>query len=220
MHELSIALSLIEMAEEQAEQLGGVRVEALRLKLGPLSGVVREALLFSFDLAAAGTAIEGARLEIEDVPVIVFCQNCNASATLAEHPELSLPGLRHPHAGRRPGAGARADRVGSVRVGGDECSPGSLRCARESSRRTTFSPKACASGSRAAGVYVVNLVSSPGAGKTALLEETLRRLHPRHRVAARWETWRPTATRNAWAAPAPVCGRSPPAPSATSTPTC
>ena len=36
----------------------------------------------------------------------------------------------------------------------------------------------------AAGVTVVNLVSSPGAGKTALLEETLRRLQPRHRVAA------------------------------------
>jgi hydrogenase nickel incorporation protein HypB len=35
-----------------------------------------------------------------------------------------------------------------------------------------------------AGVYVVNLVSSPGAGKTALLEETLRRLQPRYRVAA------------------------------------
>ena len=37
---------------------------------------------------------------------------------------------------------------------------------------------------RAAGVYVVNLVSSPGAGKTAFLEETLRRLQPQHRVAA------------------------------------
>jgi hydrogenase nickel incorporation protein HypB len=35
-----------------------------------------------------------------------------------------------------------------------------------------------------AGVCVVNLVSSPGAGKTALLEETLRRLQPRYRVAA------------------------------------
>jgi hydrogenase nickel incorporation protein HypB len=36
----------------------------------------------------------------------------------------------------------------------------------------------------AAGVYVVNLVSSPGAGKTAFLEQTLRALHPRYRVAA------------------------------------
>ena len=35
-----------------------------------------------------------------------------------------------------------------------------------------------------AGVCVVSLVSSPGAGKTALLAETLRRLGPRFRVAA------------------------------------
>src|SRR6185295_3847201 len=37
---------------------------------------------------------------------------------------------------------------------------------------------------RAAGVYVVNLVSSPGSGKTALLEATLRDLQPDLRVAA------------------------------------
>ncbi len=36
----------------------------------------------------------------------------------------------------------------------------------------------------AAGVCVVNLVSSPGAGKTSLLESTLRRLQARHSVAA------------------------------------
>lgn len=35
-----------------------------------------------------------------------------------------------------------------------------------------------------AGVFVVNLMSSPGAGKTRLLEETLRRLGQRQRVAA------------------------------------
>ncbi|HHY67516.1 MAG TPA: hydrogenase nickel incorporation protein HypB [Alicyclobacillus sp.] len=37
---------------------------------------------------------------------------------------------------------------------------------------------------REAGVYVVNLVSSPGTGKTALLRETLLRLGERYRVAA------------------------------------
>jgi hydrogenase nickel incorporation protein HypB len=35
-----------------------------------------------------------------------------------------------------------------------------------------------------AGVFVASMVSSPGAGKTALLERTLALLHPRHRVAA------------------------------------
>lgn len=37
---------------------------------------------------------------------------------------------------------------------------------------------------RAAGVFVVSLVSSPGSGKTAFLEKTLTRLRPRYRVAA------------------------------------
>ena len=39
-------------------------------------------------------------------------------------------------------------------------------------------------GFAAAGVFVASMVSSPGAGKTALLEETLRRLRPSRRVAA------------------------------------
>jgi hydrogenase nickel incorporation protein HypB len=34
------------------------------------------------------------------------------------------------------------------------------------------------------GTYVVNLLSSPGAGKTSLLEATLRRIRPRFRAAA------------------------------------
>ena len=37
---------------------------------------------------------------------------------------------------------------------------------------------------REAGVFVVSLVSSPGSGKTALLEKTLTLLRPDHRVAA------------------------------------
>jgi hydrogenase nickel incorporation protein HypB len=37
---------------------------------------------------------------------------------------------------------------------------------------------------RAAGVFVVSLVSSPGSGKTALLEKTLTELRRDHRVAA------------------------------------
>jgi hydrogenase nickel incorporation protein HypB len=37
---------------------------------------------------------------------------------------------------------------------------------------------------RAAGVFVVSLVSSPGSGKTAFLEKTLTRLRPNYRVAA------------------------------------
>jgi hydrogenase nickel incorporation protein HypA/HybF len=75
MHELSIAMSIVEMAEEEAAKRG-VQVAAVHLKLGTLSGVVKESLLFSFEIACQGTALEGARLEIEDVPVTGYCPRC------------------------------------------------------------------------------------------------------------------------------------------------
>ncbi len=34
MHELSIAMSIVEMAQEEAKSLGGVQVDAVHLKLG------------------------------------------------------------------------------------------------------------------------------------------------------------------------------------------
>jgi hydrogenase nickel incorporation protein HypA/HybF len=79
MHELSIAFSLVAAACEEAERLGGVRVQALHLRLGPFAGVVKDALLFSFDLAADGTSIAGARLEIEEVPLTAHCAVCGAT---------------------------------------------------------------------------------------------------------------------------------------------
>ena len=66
MHELSIALSMIDMASEEAVRHGGGRVLALHLKLGHLSGVVKEALTFSYEIACQGTALEGSRLIIEE----------------------------------------------------------------------------------------------------------------------------------------------------------
>ncbi|MDT5122186.1 MAG: hydrogenase nickel incorporation protein HypA/HybF [Acidobacteriota bacterium] len=76
MHELSIALSMIEMATEEAALRGGVQISAIHLKLGPLSGVVKEALLFSYEVACEGTPLESSRLVIEDVPVAVYCPTC------------------------------------------------------------------------------------------------------------------------------------------------
>jgi hydrogenase nickel incorporation protein HypA/HybF len=82
MHELSIAMSMVEMAAEEAARHGAAQVSAIHLRLGPLAGVVREALLFSYDVACAGTPLEGSRLVIEDVPVVVFCPDCSKERTL------------------------------------------------------------------------------------------------------------------------------------------
>jgi hydrogenase nickel incorporation protein HypA/HybF len=78
MHELSIALSIVDVAQEEAASRG-VKVEAVHLRLGELAGVVREALLSAYTMASERTALEGTNLLIEDVPVLVNCPTCHAS---------------------------------------------------------------------------------------------------------------------------------------------
>lgn len=76
MHELSIALGIIDGVEEELARRRDARVLAVHLNLGPLSGVVKEALLFSYGLACEGTPLEGSRLEIQETPIVLFCQTC------------------------------------------------------------------------------------------------------------------------------------------------
>lgn len=82
MHELSIALSIVDMATEEAERRGGVQVVAVHLRLGPLSGVVKEALLSSYELACESTVLAGSRLLIEETVAAIFCPTCQAERPL------------------------------------------------------------------------------------------------------------------------------------------
>jgi hydrogenase nickel incorporation protein HypA/HybF len=82
MHELSIAMSIVELAEEEAQRRG-VQINAVHLKLGALSGVVKEALLFSYEIACEETPLKGSRLVIEEVPVVVFCPSCRAQRSIS-----------------------------------------------------------------------------------------------------------------------------------------
>ncbi len=84
MHELSIAQSLIELACEVAAREGADCVTKLTARIGVLSGVVKECLLFSFDLAAENTPCAGALLEIHEVDLTVMCPECQAPQTLAD----------------------------------------------------------------------------------------------------------------------------------------
>jgi hydrogenase nickel incorporation protein HypA/HybF len=79
MHELSIAMSIVEMAVEEAALRGNVKIQAVHLRLGPLSGVVKEALLSSYEMACETTPLEGSRLLIEEVPVEIFCPTCQTA---------------------------------------------------------------------------------------------------------------------------------------------
>jgi len=66
MHELGIALSIIEIAQYELARHGGERVLTVHLRLGPLAGVAKEALLFSFGIACEDTPAQGSQLLFED----------------------------------------------------------------------------------------------------------------------------------------------------------
>lgn len=68
MHELSIVMSILDLVEEEAERRGNPRVEAIHLRIGTLSGVVKEALLSAYELAAEQTPFAESKLVVEDVP--------------------------------------------------------------------------------------------------------------------------------------------------------
>jgi hydrogenase nickel incorporation protein HypA/HybF len=88
MHELSIALSILDLAHEEATRHGGARVLEVHLKLGPLSGVVKEALLSAFDLVRASETASDARLVIEETPIRVHCPVCQDTRGVMSVQEL------------------------------------------------------------------------------------------------------------------------------------
>jgi hydrogenase nickel incorporation protein HypA/HybF len=81
MHELSIALSMIEEIEKQMEKHGGSGVETVYVRIGVLSGVDPQALRFAYELACEGTVLANSRLEIESVGLLVFCPQCATTHT-------------------------------------------------------------------------------------------------------------------------------------------
>lgn len=92
MHELSIAASVVRsVTEAMAVQAPGRRVLAVQLRVGVLSGVVPHALGFAWDVAAAGTTLDGARLDVEQIPVRTSCRVCGEQADLPEPLPVRCP---------------------------------------------------------------------------------------------------------------------------------
>ena len=70
-----MAEAIAALAERHAR---GRRVTRVEVSVGKLRQVVPEALAFSFELVAHGTALGGAELVLEEVPVRLACPRCSA----------------------------------------------------------------------------------------------------------------------------------------------
>ena len=85
MHEMGIAMEIIDIAVASIPvEMEAARVESVNLRVGKLSAIVPESLRFCFDVAIKETRLEGAELNIEQVPVVAMCKECGAKWTIEE----------------------------------------------------------------------------------------------------------------------------------------
>ncbi|MFJ4848108.1 hydrogenase maturation nickel metallochaperone HypA [Streptomyces sp. NPDC088733] len=96
MHEMSIAMAVVEQVEEAAARLaaGGTAppgVREVRLQVGELAGVLPDSLSFCFDLACSGTVLEGSALLTETVPGRARCEPCDHEWPTGLPPRLGCP---------------------------------------------------------------------------------------------------------------------------------
>ncbi|NBM18464.1 hydrogenase maturation nickel metallochaperone HypA [Streptomyces sp. GC420] len=91
MHEMSIAMAVVGQVEEAARSTGVTAVTSVRLQVGELAGVVPDALVFCFELACAGTVLEGAELVTEPVPARARCAPCADEWAVGMPPSLCCP---------------------------------------------------------------------------------------------------------------------------------
>ncbi len=81
MHELGITRSVVAICAENA---GGAAVKRVTLEIGKLTAILPEAVKFCFDICAKGTVVEGARLEILEIPGKALCADCGAEFEMSD----------------------------------------------------------------------------------------------------------------------------------------
>jgi hydrogenase nickel incorporation protein HypA/HybF len=91
MHELGISRNIVAIVGEAAK---GRRVRRITLEIGKLSGVMRDAIEFSFDVVAQGTPAAGAVLEIREIDGRARCAECGAEFALPDFLAACICGSR------------------------------------------------------------------------------------------------------------------------------
>lgn len=78
MHEMSIALSIVEAVDLKARHEGAGRISEIALVIGSLAGIDAESLKFCFPAAARGSLAEGATLVTEESEAQGLCRDCGS----------------------------------------------------------------------------------------------------------------------------------------------
>ncbi len=77
MHELSIAMSIVDIAAKQAEAASARAVSRVELDIGALSGIEYESLEFALTVAVENTLLEGTEFKINRIEPLCQCLSCD-----------------------------------------------------------------------------------------------------------------------------------------------
>ena len=77
MHELSIVMGILKIAETETEKAGAKRVDLIELEIGTLAGIEIDALDFVWSGAVKDTVLENAERKIELIQGKGQCMECD-----------------------------------------------------------------------------------------------------------------------------------------------
>lgn len=78
MHEFSIAQSIVEAVRRHLPVDERRPVKSVTLRVGDFARVAPESLEICFEMASEGTAVQGAKLMIKNVPIRCYCKKCDS----------------------------------------------------------------------------------------------------------------------------------------------
>jgi hydrogenase nickel incorporation protein HypA/HybF len=76
MHELSIAMSIVDIATRQAEEASALSVSQVELDIGTMSGIEFGSLDFALQVAVKDTMLEGTEFRINRIEPLCECRTC------------------------------------------------------------------------------------------------------------------------------------------------
>jgi hydrogenase nickel incorporation protein HypA/HybF len=82
-------MAIVDGVTDEVDRRALPPVKVIHVRLGPLSGVVRQALVSASELVAEDSPLCDVRLVIEEVPIAVHCPRCETT-----RPVISMQDLR------------------------------------------------------------------------------------------------------------------------------
>jgi len=86
-----MAASIVDAVTESLAPYPGARVLEVRLRVGVLSALDEESLQFCWQLSTEDSPLQGSRLTVKSLPIVMHCAVCAADRELPGVQSLSCP---------------------------------------------------------------------------------------------------------------------------------